>query len=714
MKSVLRQLAELNGVQTSFIDAANQRQTAPPEVLAGILKALDVPARNEKEIRDSLRATQLRPYRQGIEPVIVAWDQRPIKVLCRFPAKLSGKHLNVNLRLEKGNGAHLENQKTSRDLFSLSSPKGGEGRGEEALGFKGKNLGTKEIDGERFTAREIVLPPLPFGYHTLELSTGDLSYRALILSAPTQSFSEPDAKKTWGAFLPLYAAHSEESWGAGNFSDWKRLSRWIGSQGGSIAATLPLLSAFLDYPVCEPSPYSPASRLFWNEFYIDITRVPEFAQCREAQSLVRSQPFQTQLRAFRRSEIIDYQAQWSARRNVLELLAKYFFSKTSLRHAQFDKFLRERPELKQYTAFRAVCDTLKTSWHNWPQRLREGNLREGDYEASAQQFHSYVQWLAHEQMDELIRRSEESGVQLYLDLPLGVNPDGYDVWRERDSFALQASAGAPPDLFFSKGQDWGFAPLHPQRIRESGYRYVLAFLRFQMHHARLLRIDHVMGLHRLYWVPRGFEAQQGTYVNYPAAELHALFNIESHRNRTRLVGENLGTVPPVVNESMKRHRLREMFVVQFQERPDPKAALNPPPALSVASVNTHDTPTFAGHWRGDDLVESVRLGLLPRKQLSVAKKNREKLKAALVKFLKTQGLLKKSKPRPQEVLRALLAWLKKSESEIMLINLEDLWLEKRPQNVPGTSTERPNWRRKAKLSLERIFDDAQLRKLIPF
>ena len=167
----------------------------------------------------------------------------------------------------------------------------------------------------------------------------------------------------------------------------------------------------------------------------------------------------------------------------------------------------------------------------------------------------------------------------------------------------EASAGAPPDLFFSKGQDWGFAPLHPRRIRESGYRYVLAFLRFQMHHARLLRIDHVMGLHRLYWVPRGFEARQGTYVNYPAEELHAIFNLESHRNRTRLVGENLGTVPPAVNESMERHGLREMFVVQFEERPDPKAALRSPPALSVASLNTHDTPTFAAHWRGDDLVE---------------------------------------------------------------------------------------------------------------
>ena len=386
---------------------------------------------------------------------------------------------------------------------------------------------------------------------------GNRIFKTLVISAPSRSYAEKETGKTWGAFLPMYAAHSKESWGAGNFSDWERLSRWIGARGGTVAATLPLLAAFLDYPVCEPSPYSPASRLFWDEFYLDITRVPESspAAARRIRSFAPRR-FRAQLGKFRRAEIIDYKSQWAARRNVLERLAKYFFSKASPRRTQFERFLRERPEVKEYAAFRAVCDERKTSWHNWPQRLRGGAIEPGDYDSSAQQFHAYVQWLAHGQMDELIQRSEKHGVKLYLDLPLGVNSDGYDIWRERDSFALGASAGAPPDLFFSKGQDWGFAPLHPRRIRENGYRYVLDFLRFQMHHARLLRIDHVMGLHRLYWVPHGLAARQGTYVNYPAEEWYAIFSLESHRNRTRLVGENLGTVPPAVNESMARHALR--------------------------------------------------------------------------------------------------------------------------------------------------------------
>jgi 4-alpha-glucanotransferase len=671
----LRQLAELNGVQTSFLDAANKKITAPPEVLAGVLKALGVSADNPGEIRDSLRAGLLRLYRRGIEPVTVAWDQKEKSIACYLPAPPAKLRPRVTLTSEDGAVKKLKP--------------------------KFREVRVRTLDGER-SVISFALGPLPYGYHALEISAGNLILRTLIISAPSRSYAEKDTGKTWGAFLPMYAAHSEKSWGAGNFSDWEQLSRELSARGGTVAATLPLLAAFLDNPVCEPSPYSPASRLFWNEFYLDITRVPEFARCREAQALVRSRSFQSQLSKFRRDEIIDYQSQWAARRRVLELLAKYFFSKASPRRAQFERFLRERAEVREYAAFRAVCDRLKTSWHTWPQPLCDGVIEPADYDAGTQRFHAYIQWLAHVQMDELIERSEKNGVQLYLDLPLGVNPDGYDVWRERESFALGASAGAPPDLFFSKGQDWGFAPLHPQRIRENGYRHVLAFLRFQMHHARLLRIDHVMGLHRLYWVPHGFAARQGTYVNYPAGELFAIFCLESHRNRTRLVGENLGTVPPAVNDSMARHGLREMFVVQFQERPDPIAALPTPKALSVASLNTHDTPTFAAHWRGDDLVESVRLGLMPRSELKAAKKNREQIKTALIQFLKSKGFLITRKPVLCDVVPALIAWLRASPAEITLINLEDLWLETRPQNVPGTSSERPNWRRKAKLNIAQI------------
>ena len=783
-----RRLAALNGVQPSFVDAAGERQSASPEVLCALLHALGVPAGNEMEVRESLRAGRLRPYRQGIEPATVAWDGHCPKVSVQLPAKLAHKLTQARVLFEAG---HAEKLKPCLVV-----------------------LKTREIEGEHFEERQISLPPLPFGYHTLEITAGDALYRTLVISSPIHSYTEPcdhslsrlahsgskppggrpspspprsggegwdeeaprahgekfldpasrrsaaetdrpSTLRSWGAFLPMYAVHSEQSWGAGNFSDWERFSNWIGELGGSVAATLPLLAAFLDYPDCEPSPYSPASRLFWNEFYLDITRVPEFAHCRSAQSLVRSKSFQSRLRAFRASDIIDYRAQWQSRRQVLELLAKDFFSRSSRRRINFQNYLQQHPQVEDYAAFRAVCDKLKKSWQHWPERMRNGTLRQGDYDESTNKFHLYVQWLAQEQVEQLAAHGERAGVKLYLDLPLGVSPNGYDVWRERDSFALGADAGAPPDMFFTKGQNWGFAPLHPRRIRESGYRHVLALLRFQMRHARMLRIDHVMGLHRLYWVPRGFAAREGTYVHYPAEELQAIFNLESHRHRTILVGENLGTVPPIVNRSLRWHRLREMFVVQFEEQPDPNAALRRPPTRSVASLNTHDTPTFAAHWRGDDLVDRVRLGLLSKAELKGAKKQRDRLKKALVNFLAKHGFSNspqaqfqpnagatspspprsggegwgevalraqggnrlvhgKVKPQAHEVLRALLAWLRASPSELVLVNVEDLWLERRPQNVPGTSNERPNWRRKTRFTLEEIFQNHELHKLLSF
>src|SRR4029077_17733755 len=189
------------------------------------------------------------------------------------------------------------------------------------------------------------------------------------------SFTEEPVPKTWGAFLPMYAATSNTSWGAGNFSDWERLSRWIGGQGGTVAGTLPLLAAFLDRPVCEPSPYSPASRLFWNEFYLDICDIPEFSRCQSARKLVRSTHFQRKLDHFRRSSLIDYRAEMSARREVLEKLASFFFKTDSPRRKQFLRFLREHQQVEDYAQFRAVCDQTNHPWHKRPQRLRDGKLQ---------------------------------------------------------------------------------------------------------------------------------------------------------------------------------------------------------------------------------------------------------------------------------------------------------------------------------------------------
>ncbi len=681
----LSDLARTCGVQAGYINMTGKRHDATPEAIVATLEALGVRARSPREIQQSLCGWHERHWTRGIEPVIVAWDQKPFHVGLHLPRQRNTKNSRCLLRMENG---------TEKILPIIPKHQ--------------KLLAEARVNGRDYVAIQVALPALPLGYHHLELEVGNQTHRSLIISAPTRGFSRRGVRD-WGAFLPMYAAHSKRSWGAGNFSDWDQLCAWIGSLGGKIVGTLPLLAAFLDFPTCDPSPYSPASRLFWNEFYLDIERVPEFAECPIAQKLVNSAAFQKRLNGFRNAPLVDYKAEWSVRRKILEMLADCFLEQhdghvpsRQSRRAEFERFVREHPQAEDYARFRAACDQRKTSWHNWPERMRAGRLRAGDYDEATKNFHLYVQWLAQAQINQLIGNCRKRGVQFYLDLPLGVHPDGYDVWRERDCFAIDAKVGAPPDNFFTEGQDWGFAPLHPQRIREQGYRHVIDYLRFQMRHTGLLRIDHVMGLHRLYWIPRGFSPKQGVYVNYPAEELHAILSLESHRNKTMLVGENLGTVPPEVNESMKRHGLLEMFIVQYEQRQDAKAALRTPPQRSVASLNTHDMPTFAAHWLGLEIADHASLGLVPKHQIAAKRAARKTLNKALAGFLRQQGTLK-TKADLASVLRACLLWLGRSPAEIVLVNLEDLMLEKLPQNVPGTYMERPNWRRRARLTLEQIF-----------
>jgi 4-alpha-glucanotransferase len=660
----LEALARSLGIQTEFTDSAGKTQIASPETLKALLRFWEIDIKSASDIRDAVRDQQITQANQVLPPVIVAWDGQPFKLEMQIPSNWEDSQASCQLTSDEG-----EVRKWNISL-------------------------------KKFLQKRLRLPALPFGYHELVVGIQNRICKTLLISAPTKTYRPPDAAKSWGAFLPMYAAHSSRSWGAGNFSDFQALGEWVANVGGKTLATLPITAAFLEPAKCVESPYSPASRLFWNEFYIDIERVPEFAASAAAQKLVRSKGFQKRLNRFRTEQLIDYPAQTRARRQVLELLAQELRRSTRLR--DFQRFLADNTLLQTYAEFRAAHERSGTSWSDWEPRMRFGKLQAGDFSENARTYHLYVQWLAHEQMEALGEACKKRGLNLYLDLPLGAHPDSFDVWREQDLFAITASVGAPPDALSSQGQNWGFPPLHPARLREGRYEYLINYLRFQMRHAGILRIDHVMSLHRLYWIPPGFSATQGAYVRYPAEEIYAILSVESHRHKTRIVGENLGTVPPEVNEGMKRHGLGKMYVLQFEQRPDAKNALPSPPADSVASINTHDTPTFAAHWRGTDLKQRVASKLLAPKGLKREIASRKELNKALIEFLRKHRWLSPAAQEAEEIVSACLRCLARSPAEMTLVNLEDLWAEEMPQNVPGTVCEYPNWRRKAARTIEEM------------
>ena len=676
----LGRLAHAYGVQTAYSDITHRRIRVSPQTLLAVLKALGAPLEKAKDARDALREHEQARWRRPCDPVVVAWDGGSAELSLRLPPTLSDTRIGLHLRLEDGGVLHLP-----CDLSLLPAAQG------------------VQVEGERYVVKTVDLPEgIPLGYHRLTAEIGGNPMEAVVIAAPRKACESRKGAggRTWGVFLPLYALNSRRSLGSGDLTDLAALMEWVSGLGGRAVGTLPLLAAFLSEPF-NPSPYSPASRLFWNEFYLDVARIPEFSTCPPARELMSSPGFREEVEALRASPLVDYRRGMALKRRVIKELALSFFSGNDPgRQAAFREFLAANPEVEEYAVFRATGETQRSPWPAWPESLRDRVITPEAYEDEAKRYHLYAQFVFDEQFGAISKRFRERGEVLYLDLPLGVSYDSYDVWRNRDLFVLDVSSGAPPDDFFTQGQDWGFPPMHPERSREEGFRYYRACLRHQFRHAGILRIDHVMGLHRFFWVPKGMTAREGTYVGYPAEEFYAVLTLESHRNGVRVVGEDLGTVPPYVRPAMSRHGLSRMFVVQFGLSPDPGKALRPVPAESLGCVNTHDMPPFASFWGGLDIDDRVELGLLDVEGAREEREKRHRVKKALASFLRRTGWLGKDRPGAQAVLAACLSSLAASKAGVVIVNLEDLYLETDPQNVPGTWKERPNWLRKARHGFE--------------
>jgi 4-alpha-glucanotransferase len=550
------------------------------------LRALGAPLEDERDAAHALAEHRADADRRLAEPVAVAWRGTPSTV----PLRTDGP-ADCTLRTEDG----------------------------RELAFR----------AERGVAR---LPSdLPHGYHTLHVQAADgRSAEIMVLAAPERA--PDDGRRRWAVFLPLYALPAPAA--VADLGDLAELVRVTAAHGAGLVGTTPLYAAFLDEP-CEPSPYAPASRLFWNDLYIDLDALPELERSPAARDALAGA-------ARPGRETIDYAAAAAARRPVLDALADAAFADDGPRRDALEAHLGTRPELAAYAAFRAQ--------------------REPDPERAGRR-HVYAQWVADEQLSAVARDADAAGSGLYLDLPLGVHPDAYDVAAEPEAFAPTMSAGAPPDLLQPAGQDWGLPPLHPTGIRETHHRYTIACLRQAFRHARALRVDHVAGLHRLFWVPRGLPASEGVYVRYPADELYAILLIEAHRRGALVAGEDLGSVPETVREKLRRHGLLRSYVLEFELGPRDSGPARTPPAASIASLDTHDTPPFAAWWRD---------GEAPADEAAAEARRR-------------------------------LVELARGPARVVLASLEDLWGETRPQNVPGT-VGADNWRRRARhgVDLDRV------------
>lgn len=696
--SAVRRLALLRGVQPRHTDAFGVRRVVTLNTLARVLGVLGSPCDTLARTLESERVFVESLRRRVIEPVVVSWEGRTARVEIRpqFAGRARKTTATCALALETGESKVWSQSFSPAELREKKAPGGG----------------TRKVAWLR-------LPKgIPSGYHRLVVDLSGERHEALLIRAPRRSFSHETGvcDREWGLFCPIYALRSGSgrkggaNLGCGDFTDLRELAAWSAKAGGRVLATLPLLAAFTGERggPFDPSPYAPVSRRFWNELFVDPAQAPGFDSCAEAAALLASPEARREAEALRSVDAVDYRRCAALKRSVLEALSRHFFASGGDSDPQYLEFLRDRPEVAAYASFRALTEKQDAPWDKWPSRMRKGVLRSGDFDPAAQRYHLYAQFAAEQQIAALSREVRGRGGLVYLDLPVGVSPFGFDVWSNQSVYAMRCSTGAPPDPYFTGGQNWGFSPVLPDACRAEGYASFIASLRHHMRQTDYLRLDHVMAFHRLFWIPDGLTAADGVYVHYHAEEHYAILCLESHRHRCRLVGENLGTVPPQVNKALDEHNLCGLYVGQYEAQPSAARALRPVPGNCVASVNTHDMPPFAKSWEGSDIDDRIALGMLAPEKRGAEHETRERINDALTAFLRKKGMLAPRANGPAAVRDALHDYLGHSRADFVLLNIEDLWLENRWQNIPGTMDEHANWRHKLRYSLDELRNDSKI------
>jgi 4-alpha-glucanotransferase len=491
-------------------------------------------------------------------------------------------------------------------------------------------------------------------------------------------------------------------------NDLARVGRWIHALGGRVVATLPILATYLSEPF-DPSPYAPVSQRHWNELYLDIAATPELAASERARRMLDDPATRAAAEQLRTADLFDHRGRYALVRPVLDELAATCAAGPPAARAEFDRWVEANPDAVRYAAFRAATDRTGTGWHAWglgPGRLPGG--AEGSPEART---HLWAQWTMSRQLSEVAASLEADDVRLYLDLPVGTSGDGFDTWADHDLYAWGCGVGAPPDDFFGAGQNWGFPPVNPIVARAQGHRQLAASLRHHFSAASMLRLDHVMGFQRLYWVPDGMDARSGVYVHYPADEMFAVLAVEASRRDARVVGEDLGTVSDEVRDALDRYGILGMYVSQFQLPDAPGQPIPMPHSHQVASIDTHDTPPFAAWWGADDIALRHRLGLHGEDEAADSADRRDRDREALVAGLRQAGVLH-GEVDEAAALGALVELLGASDAATVLVAVDDLVHETDPQNVPGTASDRPNWVRMQPCTLPELFSDPSIAALL--
>jgi (1->4)-alpha-D-glucan 1-alpha-D-glucosylmutase len=688
---LIDRLAGLAGVEPWYFDLQGRRHETTLAAKVLVLGALGFDVSSIAAVRAAASAMEEETWRRWLPPSIVKRAEENFIDLF-LPSSELGRSWKYDIVLETGEAISGAFQPQQLAL-----------------------LGQREIEGRALEHRRLEIPPLPIGYHKIRLAS-DESVESLLASVPQRchlprGLSDPNERR-WGIATHLYAVRSERNWGVGDFDDLSRLVETAGQAGASAVALNPFHALFPASPD-DASPYSPSSRLFLNPLYIDVAAAPfadALADCRDVEPA---------LPALRDAPLVDYAKVWQAKQPAFEALFRAF-DKKAKRGAiasEFESFVTaEGAALDSFAAFSALQEQHGRRWQQWPEVYRRSRTPAVDRFVRQNKervgFHRYLQFLADRQLKNAAASAARAGMEIGLirDLAMGINPDGADAWADQDAYIFALRCGAPPDDFAPHGQEWGVLALHPLRLKRNFEPFV-ALLRANMHHAGGLRIDHVIGLQRQFLVPLSADPSTGCYVRYPLDELLGLLALESRRNSVVVVGEDLGTVPEGFPERMHEKNILGCTILYFERARD-GSFKNPRDYRAQAAVSaaTHDLPTLAGFWEGRDVEERRRIGIYNAAEATAALADRRRDCTRLLDALRRAGFDAgdagdEMTPHLRDAIHAFLA---SSSAQLFLAQLDDLTGEKEQINMPGTTTQYANWRRKLSRSLE----DAQLSKTL--
>lgn len=724
---LIRELAGLCGIVPEYYDIFGNRHLTSDLTAKAILGAMHLDVGTEDALKREIDRRREKPWGDFVQPVmVISVNHQPCSIALYIPIGDSPlSDLSVAWTMADESGV------------------------QESFSGTGDSLDAEEekwINGIRHVklllrdshSREI-------GYYSVQVSC---TFRegpgpAAVLSRTVRLIITPDvcylpdrlrSGQAKGLSVNLYAVRSERNWGIGDLGDLRDLIIAVGRLGGDFVGINPLhaLPNTMPYGI---SPYSPLSRIFRNFIYLDMEAVPDVMSSRKALDFMNSPQFREELDTLRKSEFVDYERAASLKQAVLMLAFRTFLERDvnggTERGKSFWKYIEmEGAGLVSFGVYSVLREHMINTrriyaWQDWPAEYHDPSGAAvqafADTHSGMVLFHQYVQWLVDEQLREIRNIAAANGltVGLYNDLAVGSVAGGCDTWSFGSALASDVDVGAPPDDFSVSGQNWGFPPMIPENLKESGYELFIRTIRQNMMHAGALRIDHALGLFRMFWIPAGLSAKEGAYVTYPSEDLLRIIALESFRNKAVVVAEDLGTLEDSFREMLQKFDMLSYRLFYFERNyPDPSFR-NPDayPAGALCAVTTHDLPTLYGFWQGMDIATKKQLGMYQdedqwKHDLAMRSRDRGLILAAL----RQNGLVSNASspdgPMTPELCEAIYRYLSLTPCRMLLVSLDDVIGTINQQNLPGTVDQHPNWIQKTPLILSEIIADQRLTSLM--